>query len=106
MNELYLEDLDIELEVGQSIIRIPERCSNCGERYTATYAITSGKPTKLSGKCYKCEFKLNVNDPMIRPLYERYKKWKGLSPSYPLTDEQRYEFENYVLKSNKKITGS
>lgn len=46
-------------------------------------------------------YKLNINHPKIRNLYKRYCKWKGLSLNYPLTDEQRKEFEGYVL--NKKI---
>lgn len=101
MSELYLEALGIQLEPGQTIVRLPERCPTCGERYIATYTIASGKPLRLAGKCYKCEFKLNVNSPVVRELYDRYKKWKGLPPHIPLTDTQRHEFEEYVLKAKK-----
>ncbi len=101
MSELYLEGLDIQLESGQTIIRLSERCPKCGERYIVTYSIASGKPERLLGKCYKCEFKLNVNSPIIRELYDRYKMWKGLPPHIPLTDVQRHEFEEYVLKAKK-----
>ncbi|MCQ2388009.1 MAG: hypothetical protein MJ066_06180 [Clostridia bacterium] len=43
-------------------------------------------------------YKLNLKHPKIRNLYERYKKWKGLTLNFPLTDKQRFEFESYLLK--------
>lgn len=46
-------------------------------------------------------YKLNVNHPKINDLYRRYKKWKGLPDSKPLSDEQRFEFEGYVLQCIK-----
>ena len=39
-------------------------------------------------------YKINVNHPVIRVLYDRYKKWKGIKmiPS----DKERFEFEHYI----------
>ena len=48
-------------------------------------------------------FRLNINHPLINDLYRRYKRWKGLTGHFPITDEQRREFENYIFQS-KKIT--
>lgn len=46
-------------------------------------------------------YRLNVNHPQINALYRRYKKWKGLPECYPLTDEQRREFEDYIFRGCK-----
>ena len=42
----------------------------------------------------KYGYKINVNHPVIRGLYDRYKKWKGIKmiPS----DKERFEFEHYI----------
>ena len=42
----------------------------------------------------KYGYKINVNHPVIRVLYDRYKKWKGIKmiPS----DKERFEFEHYI----------
>lgn len=42
-------------------------------------------------------YKLNINHPKINELYRRYKEWKGYAYNFPLTDEQRHEFEAYVM---------
>jgi len=49
-------------------------------------------------------FRLNINNPRINDLYRRYKIWKGLAANLPITDNQRREFENYVIAMLKKIT--
>ena len=51
----------------------------------------------------KYGYKLNVNHPQIRILYERFKKWKGYASNLPLSDEQRFEFEAYILKDNPPL---
>jgi len=44
-------------------------------------------------------FRLNINHSRINELYRRYKVWKGLPSTMPLSDEQRHEFEKYILNS-------
>lgn len=45
--------------------------------------------------CYG--YKVDISDPKIKPLFERYKKWKGIPEWCPLSDEERLEFEGYIL---------
>lgn len=45
-------------------------------------------------------YKVDISAPKIKPLYERFKKWKGIPPWCPLSDEERLEFESYIIKSN------
>lgn len=47
-------------------------------------------------------YKTDLNDPKIRELYDRFKKWKNIPPSEPCSDEEREEFERYVLKRGKQ----
>ncbi len=46
-------------------------------------------------------YKVDISDPKIKPLYERYKKRKGIPSWCPLSDDERLEFESYVLGENK-----
>lgn len=43
-------------------------------------------------------FRLNVTHPMINEYFKRYQKWKGLPQHFPITDEQRREFERYMFE--------
>lgn len=45
----------------------------------------------------KYGYKLNVNHPAVRPLYERFKRWKGIPDNDPPSDEERKEFEDYAM---------
>lgn len=45
-------------------------------------------------------FRLNINVPEIRDKYERYKKYKGMPTQFPCSDDERREFERYVLKED------
>lgn len=55
----------------------------------------------------KYGYKLNINHPSIKPLYERFKKWKGIGINIPLSDAERFEFESYALKYiNNKSKGN
>ena len=45
-------------------------------------------------------YRLNVNHPRIKVLYERYMVWKGII-GRPPTDAERFEFESMVLKSRE-----
>lgn len=40
---------------------------------------------------------LNLNNPQTRRLYERFKSWKGIPFNEPCSDQEREEFERYVL---------
>jgi len=46
-------------------------------------------------------FRVDINDPRIRPKYERYKVWKGLPRQYPISDDERREFEAWILGEKK-----
>ena len=46
-------------------------------------------------------YQVDISDPKIKPLYERFKKWKGIPRWCPLSDEERLEFESYILKEKK-----
>ena len=41
-------------------------------------------------------YRYNVNHPKINELYRRYKKWKGIPSNFPMSNEQRLEFECYI----------
>ena len=43
-------------------------------------------------------YKLNINHPYIRKLYTRYKQWKNIAYNVPLSDDERFEFEDYIEK--------
>lgn len=42
-------------------------------------------------------YRLNLNHPQIRELAKRYCAWKKIR-GRPMTDEERFEFEDLVLK--------
>lgn len=44
-------------------------------------------------------YKLNVNHPEILPLFNRYKRWKGVPINEPISDSERLAFEALVIKS-------
>lgn len=46
----------------------------------------------------KYGYQVDITDPKISPLYWRFKKWKGVPDWCPLSDEERLEFESYILK--------
>lgn len=54
----------------------------------------------MSSKQYG--YRIDISKPKYRELYERYKKWKGIPKWCPLSDSDRFEFENYVLKRNSQ----
>lgn len=47
-------------------------------------------------------YKLNVNHPLIRKIYLRYKAKLGIVPRVPLSDSQRFEFEEVTIKYLKE----
>lgn len=44
---------------------------------------------------------LSLKDPKIYHLYIRFKQWKDIAPNEPCSDEEREEFERYVLGDEK-----
>ena len=52
----------------------------------------------------KYNYKINISHPKIKPLYQRFKKWKGIADWCPLSDEERLEFESYILKGGIKTS--
>lgn len=55
-------------------------------------------------------YQVNINHPLIQPLYYRFKNWKDIPRSFPLSDEERFEFENYIkdkfLRNFKKAVNT
>lgn len=48
-------------------------------------------------------YKVDITQPKMRILYERYKKWKGIPSWCPLSDKERLEFEGYILKQGEGV---
>lgn len=42
-------------------------------------------------------YRLNIAHPLVRPLYDRYKAWIGVGTNTPLSDRERFEFEEMVI---------
>lgn len=42
-------------------------------------------------------FRVNIRNPYAHTLYERYRKKKGIPRHYPMSDEERFEFELFVI---------
>ena len=42
-------------------------------------------------------YRVNINHPQVRPLFDRYLKWRKIPQWCPLSDAERLEFEKYVL---------
>ena len=51
-------------------------------------------------------YRLDISDPDINRLYVRFKRWKRIPPWCPLSDDERREFEGYILNGRKRETGS
>ncbi len=43
-------------------------------------------------------FRINIAHPRIAPLYERFRRWKGIPYGMPLSDDERFEFESYIIR--------
>lgn len=70
----------------------PELCLKIMDEYRTEYL------TKKNGVP---QYKVDIRQPKMRALYDRYKKWKGIPSWCPLSDSERIEFENYILKTKK-----
>lgn len=47
-------------------------------------------------------YRINISQEPYSELYERYKKYKNIPKHIPLSDDERAEFENYVLRSKER----
>ena len=47
-------------------------------------------------------YRVDISNPKIKPLFFRYKKWKGIPDWCPLSDDERLDFEQYILKEKEK----
>ena len=50
----------------------------------------------------KYGYQVDITKPKYRNLYDRYKKYKNIPRWCPLSDGERFEFENYVLRSKER----
>ena len=50
-------------------------------------------------------FRVNIRNPYAYTLYERYRKKKGIPRHYPMSDEERFEFELFVIPVLEKRFG-
>lgn len=42
-------------------------------------------------------YRTDLSDPVVKKLYFRYKRWKGIPEWCPLSDQERHEFDTYVM---------
>lgn len=47
-------------------------------------------------------FRVNIRNPYVHALYERYCKKKGISRHFPMDDDKRFEFEIAVIPHLEK----
>ncbi len=47
-------------------------------------------------------YKVNINHPQIRPIFERYLRWHGIPLWCPLSDAERREFEAAFMAGAEK----
>ncbi len=48
-------------------------------------------------------YHINISHPQIAPLYARFRAWKKIPRMNPLSDEERFEFEGYILDRNPHL---
>lgn len=42
-------------------------------------------------------YRTNINHPVIREFYEKYKERLGIPSQYPMSDKQRERFDDIIL---------
>ncbi|MBQ2175289.1 MAG: hypothetical protein II453_09560, partial [Alphaproteobacteria bacterium] len=57
----------------------------------------------ITGNVYG--YQINISHPSIKPLYDRFKKWKGIPDWCPLSDEERFEFEKMATAIPPALDG-
>lgn len=50
----------------------------------------------------KYGYRVDITKPKYRELYERYKKYKNIPAWCPLSDGERFEFEQYIMRMERK----
>jgi hypothetical protein len=43
-------------------------------------------------------YRVDISTPEVAELYARFKKWKNIPSWCPLSDNERLEFESYILR--------
>ena len=61
------------------------------------YITESAFRTGLEGSSRPTEYRINVNDEVMRVLYTKFKEHKGLPLRYPISDKARFEFEDLIF---------
>jgi hypothetical protein len=46
-------------------------------------------------------FKININHPLINTIYRRFKDYKRIPAKSPLSNNERKEFENFLIHSKE-----
>lgn len=67
-------------------------------RYNRFEVVKSNPVLHIFQPPNKYGYRVNVSHPAIIPLFRRYKNWKGIPPWCPLSDKERFEFEEYIFK--------
>lgn len=50
----------------------------------------------------KYGYQVDIAKPKYRNLYDRYKKYKNIPKWCPLSDGERLEFEQYIMRVERK----
>lgn len=50
----------------------------------------------------KYGYQIDLRHPLIEPYYERFIKYKNLSPRWPISDQDRQEFEKFMFQERDK----
>lgn len=54
-------------------------------------------PDNMTMTGHRYGYRVNINHPRINPYYRRYKEWRGIAFAAALSDQERVEFESYML---------
>lgn len=54
-------------------------------------------PDNMTMTGHKYGYQVNINHAKINPYYRRYKEWRGIAFTAALSDQERAEFEEYIL---------
>lgn len=54
-------------------------------------------PDNMTMTDHKYGYRVNINHPRINPYYRRYKEWRRIAFADAMSDQERAEFEAYML---------
>lgn len=43
-------------------------------------------------------YRLDINHPIVNQLYNRYREWLKIPATFPLSDNERFDFEDKAIK--------